>query len=106
MALCVIKRSPEAAPAAAGEKLTVTNIDWPGVKVNGPPPLTTENGAARAPTLPVNAAVEPGSLVMVTVWFWDCPTVTFPKFKLAAVTEMLGPVVTPFPFKGMLVGLG
>jgi hypothetical protein len=53
-----MERFVEAGPAAADENRTVTVFDWPGVRLKAPPPLTTENGAARVPTFPVNVAVE------------------------------------------------
>ncbi len=81
--------------------------DWPGSKLNAPPPLITENGAVRASTFPVNVAGEPGSLVMVTVSFAACPTSTLPKLTLMGVTEILmtGTGVTPVPFNAILTGL-
>ena len=56
--MCVIERFAEAAPAVAGEKVTMTVCDWPGAKLKAPPPVTTKNGAERVPTFPANAAVE------------------------------------------------
>ena len=58
VALCVIERLAEAAPAIVGENFTVTVTDCPGDRLNAPPPLTIEKGAERVPTLPVRAAVE------------------------------------------------
>ena len=79
-ALCVMERTAEAVPAIVGENCIVTVTDWPGAKLNAPPPLTTENGAERVPTSPVNAVFELAWFVIVMFWFEDCPTVTFPKF--------------------------
>ena len=69
-----MERVVEAGPAVVGENWTVTVTDCPGAKVNAPPPLTTENGAKRVPTFPVNAAVELAWLAIVMLWFEDCPT--------------------------------
>jgi hypothetical protein len=66
----------------------VTVCDCPAARLKAPPPLTTENGAARSPTLPVNAAVEVAWLVTVRVWIEVCPTETFPKLTAAGVMEI------------------
>ncbi len=79
MALCVMGRFTEAAPAAVGENRTVTVADWPGVKLKAPPPLTTENGSVKVPTLPVRVAFELAWFMIVIVWNEFDPTSTFPK---------------------------
>ena len=53
-------RVPEKGPAEAGENRTMTDFDCPGVRVNAPPPLTTENGGERLPISPTNVPVELG----------------------------------------------
>ena len=63
-----------------------------------PPPLTTENGAVRVPTVPVNAAVEVISFVMVTISSENDPTLTFPKSTDAGVTDILMVGATPDTF--------
>ena len=59
VALCVMERFAEPAPAVVGENWTVMGIDCPGVRLKAPPPVTIENGVVSVPTLPVNVAVEP-----------------------------------------------
>jgi len=58
VALWVMERFIEAAPAVVGENCTVTVTDCPGDRLNAPPPLTIEKGAERVPTLSVKAAPE------------------------------------------------
>ncbi len=106
MALCVMERFVEAAPAAVGENLTVTVTDCPGVRLNAPPPLTTENGAVKAPTLPVSVALEVAWFMMVIIWSEGEPTVTFPKLTDAGLIDMLiTGAATPVPLNEMLTGL-
>ncbi len=67
VALCVIDNVPEDAPVAVGENRTVTDLVCPGARLKAPPPLTTEKGAVRLPTLPVRVPVELVWLVIVIV---------------------------------------
>jgi len=67
VALCVMDKVPENGPVVTGKNRTVTDFDCPGVRLKAPPPLTTEKGAERDPTLPVKAPVEPVWFVIVTV---------------------------------------
>ena len=57
--------------------------------MNAPPPLTIDQGAERAPTLPVKSAVELVSFVILILGYAACPTLTFPKFIDAGATEIL-----------------
>ena len=85
----VMERLAEVGPAVVGENRTVTVTDWPGAKLNAPPPLTTEKGGKRDPTFPVNTPVELASFMIVIVWLANCPTSIFPKLRPAGAIDML-----------------
>ena len=75
-----------------GEKLTVMETEFPGSRKKGSGilVLTTENGAARAPSVPFPKAVkELDGFVIVMIWSDDVPTVTFLKSTDGGVMEML-----------------
>ncbi len=63
----MIDKTPDDSPGAPGENRTVTDFDCPGVRLKVPPPLSTEKGATRLPTLPAKVPVEPERFVIVTV---------------------------------------
>ena len=58
---------PENGPVVTGKNRTVTDFDCPGVRLKAPPPMTTEKGAVRLPTVPVKVPVELTWFVIVIV---------------------------------------
>ena len=79
----------EDSPAAAGKNRTVTETDCPGsTLLKAPPPLTTEKGAERLPTVPCKTLAT-DVLAIVIVWSDGVPMATFPKSTDAGVMEIL-----------------
>jgi len=104
VALWVMGSDPANIPPEDGEKPTTMDVDFPGARLNPPPPLTTEKGPEGSPTFPVNAAVEVGSFAMVRVWVSDLPRGMVPKFTEVALIERLITMI-PVPITGTSKGL-
>jgi len=93
LALWVMTRVPEnvvGTVTEGEENLRTTGRDFPGPKLNGPPPLNTENGLERllVSTLPVKVP-NGDKFVIVRVWVGNCPEVTLPKSTGAGATAMV-----------------
>jgi hypothetical protein len=101
VALWVIDKVAVEVLSATGEKLILTCLDWPGGRLNEPPPLTTKNGLERFPTVPSKESVELDKLVMVRVWVATWPTTTSPKLREVKLTSILILADTPFPLMGI-----
>jgi hypothetical protein len=97
--------SVKVVPGEGGEKLMMTDRDWPEDKLKEPPPLTTENGPVRVPILPSNKVGEVDELVMVRVCLAVCPTATLPKSTgVGLIDNWINS--TPFPVKFIPQGDG
>jgi hypothetical protein len=92
-------------PEEVGEKLMVTDLDWPGDKLKDPPPLAMENGLVREPTLPSSKPVEVEELVRVKVCLIVCPTAILPKSTGVGLIDILINS-TPLPVNFMPQGDG
>jgi len=104
VALCVRDNAWAKEPAEVGEKLTTTFFDCPTARLNGPPPLMTENGLESVPISPSKVPTEVDRFVIVRVCVGDCPTVTSPKSMGEGFTDRLM-AGTPVPIKETDVGL-
>ena len=101
-------RVPENDPVAIGENRTTTGLDWPGARLKGPLPETTEKGGEGTPTFPASVPVEFAWLVMVSVCSKIWPTAPLPKSTDVGLMEMLivaGGAGPPVPLSGTFTGL-
>lgn len=98
VALCVMGSVPKSAPTEVGAKRTPMRKDFPGPRLNGPAPITTEKGLAGLPTVPVRGAVEVGRFVRVRGRTRDLPTTTLLNSKGSGLTRILITGDAPVPF--------
>jgi len=102
-----MKSVPEKGPTEDGEKLTMMDRDFPGSRLNEPPPVATVNGLERllVSMFPSSKPVEVGRLVMIRVWLVAAPTTTLLKFAGLGLTSILTTGAAPVPPNGTVVGL-
>jgi hypothetical protein len=101
VALWVMDKVAVAVPKATGEKPIWICLDWPGGRLNEPPPLITKNGLERFPTVPSRESVEFDKFVILRVWVAAWPTTTSPKLTEVRLTSRLILADTPFPLRGI-----